>query len=72
MFDKHEKRLKRKRSKYWNADRSSKRRVGIIYHTPCICSCPMCAGIVDNSPMRYKFSDQRKLDKVKVDLDEAI
>lgn len=69
MFDEHRERLIRRRSKYWNASGSGKYKV---YQTPCLCSCHMCSCVKDNSPNRYKFSDVRKLDKAKEDLDEII
>ncbi|EJG2208717.1 hypothetical protein BET61_RS18350 [Morganella morganii] len=39
----HEKRLKSKRSKYYNAGRATKRNVGMCYRTPALCGCWMCA-----------------------------
>ncbi|WNP29372.1 hypothetical protein RN616_12615 [Morganella morganii] len=39
----HEKRLKSKRSKYYNAGRATKRNIGMCYRTPALCGCWMCA-----------------------------
>ncbi|ANH51550.1 hypothetical protein RAY_85 [Erwinia phage vB_EamM_RAY] len=40
----HAKRLKAKRKHYWNVGgkRQNNKAVGIIFHTPCKCSCTMC------------------------------
>ncbi|XAG95787.1 hypothetical protein U7154_000020 [Kononvirus KKP3711] len=74
MYDPHRERLYKKRSKYWNMGcfySDNKRRAGIVFRTPCLCSCPMCAGVKDNSPLRYKFSDIKKLEKAKEEINEA-
>lgn len=74
MFDAHRERLYKKRSKYWNMyshAEDNKRRKGIVFRTPCICSCSMCSCAKDNSPLRYKFSDIKKLAKAKEEINEA-
>ncbi len=39
----HDSRLKRKRSRYWGGNaNASKRRLGIVLHTPKVCSCWLC------------------------------
>jgi hypothetical protein len=38
----HEKRLKKKRSRYFNIGTGSPQAIGICYRTPCMCSCWMC------------------------------
>ncbi len=38
----HERRLKSARKHYNNAGSRSQAHIGIVYHTPCTCSCYMC------------------------------
>lgn len=38
----HARRLKAKRTRYHNAGAGGEKAVGIVYQTPCLCSCWMC------------------------------
>lgn len=68
MYDPHRERLLKKRLKYYNASGS---RAYKVIRTPCLCSCSMCSCPKDNSPLRYKFSDIKKLTKAKEEINEA-
>lgn len=71
-----QKAIKLVRSYSWNNDKDpaeNKRRVGIHIHTRRLCSCWLCQSprkIYGNSEQGRTFSERRKLDSMRDDLDD--
>lgn len=56
----HVERIKKKRNKYWSWDDKDPRRLGMLVHTPAMCSCWMCGN-------ERKYFKNRTVDEISFD-----